>query len=198
MEALLPVSQNVFVLEGDFGSDTDADQVLAGSSSAQGLGVAQLALPHTDVCTPPRPQSSALFTSPGTASDIASFSGSTSTRSSPQYLLPPRRRLVMKSHLKCAEKPITRRVTVDWGAKLLNLELAACVGGPMPRVLWQHFYKARGYWVCKWVREQPQGLFKSKASYKEIIQLAKQAFRRFNKDDKHNLRSGQHSQHQRR
>ena len=36
-EALLPVSQKVFVLEGDFGSDTDATQVLAGSSSVQGL-----------------------------------------------------------------------------------------------------------------------------------------------------------------
>ncbi len=35
MEALLPVSRNVFVLEGDFGSDTDAAQVLAGSLSAQ-------------------------------------------------------------------------------------------------------------------------------------------------------------------
>ena len=131
MEALLQVSQNVFVLEGDFGSDTDAAQVLARSSSAQGLGVAQLA--------PPRSRSSALFTSPGTASDIASFRGSTSTRSSPQYLLPPRRRLVINWHVKCAEKPITRRVTIDWGAKLLNLELAACAGGPMPRVLWQHF-----------------------------------------------------------
>ena len=155
VEALLPVSQNVFVLEGDFGSDTDAAQVVAGSSSAQGLGVAPLALPFTEVCTPPRSQSSALFTSPGTASDIASFSGSTSTRSSPQDLLPPRRRLVINWHLKCAEKPITRRVTIDWGAKLLNLELAACAGGPMPRVLWQHFYKARGHWVCKWVGEQP-------------------------------------------
>jgi hypothetical protein len=35
VEALLPVSQNVFVLEGDFGSDTDATQVVARSSSAQ-------------------------------------------------------------------------------------------------------------------------------------------------------------------
>ena len=157
VEALLPVSQNVFVLEGDFGSDTDAAQVLAGSSSAQGLGVAPLALPYIDVRTPPRSQSSALFTSPGTASDIASFSGSTSTRSSPQDLLPPRRRLVINWHLKCAAKPMTRRVTIDWGAKLLNLELAACAGGPMPRVLWQHFYKARDNWVCKWVREQPKG-----------------------------------------
>ena len=49
MEALLPVSQNVFVLEGDFGSNTDAAQVLARSSSAQGLGVARLALPYTDL-----------------------------------------------------------------------------------------------------------------------------------------------------
>ena len=104
MEALLPVSQNVFVLEGDFGSDTDAAQVLAGSSSAQGLGVAPLALPYTDVCTPPRSQSSALFTSPGTASDIASFSGSTSTRSGPQDLLPPRRRLVINWNLKVCGK----------------------------------------------------------------------------------------------
>ena len=59
VEALLPVSQNAFVLEGDFGSDTDAAQVVARSSTAQGLGVAPLALPFTEVCTPPRSQSSA-------------------------------------------------------------------------------------------------------------------------------------------
>ena len=54
---------------------------------------------------------------------------------------------------------MTRRVTIHWGAMLLNLEFAACAGGPMPRVLWQHFYKARDHWVCKWVREQPKGFF---------------------------------------
>ena len=48
VEALLPGPQNVFVLEGDFGSDTDATQVVALSSSAQGLGVAPLALPFID------------------------------------------------------------------------------------------------------------------------------------------------------
>ncbi len=43
-EALFPVSQNVFVLEGDFGSDADAAQVVAGSSSAQVLCVSSLEL----------------------------------------------------------------------------------------------------------------------------------------------------------
>ena len=122
MEALLPVSQNVFVLEGNFGPDTDAAQALAGSSSAQGLGVVPLALPFTEVRTPPRSQSAALFSTPRMTSDIACFSGSTSTRSSPQDVLPPRRRLAINWHLKCAEEPITRRETFDWGAKLLNLE----------------------------------------------------------------------------
>ena len=164
VEALLPVSQNVFVFERDVGSDTDATQVVAISSSAQGLGVGPLALPFTEVCTPPRSQSSALLSSPPTTSDIASFSGSTSTRSSPQDLLSRRRRFVMNWHLKRAAKPMKRRVNIVWGAKLLNLELAACVGGPMPRVLWQHFYKARDHWVCKWVREQPKGFFKSNVS----------------------------------
>ena len=46
VEALLPVSQNVFVLEGDVGSDTDATQVVAISSTARGLGVAPLAPRH--------------------------------------------------------------------------------------------------------------------------------------------------------
>ena len=73
-------AQNVFVLEGDFGSDTDAAQAVAGSSSAHGLGVAPLAVQLTDVCTPPRSQSSAFYGSPRANSDIASFSSSTSTR----------------------------------------------------------------------------------------------------------------------
>ena len=78
---------------------------------------------------------------------------------------------------------MTRRVTIDWGAKLLSMDLAACTGGPMPRVLWQHFYKARDDWACKWVREQPKGFVKSSVSYKERRQLANQAFRRLSKED---------------
>ena len=44
-EALLPLSQNVFVLEEALGLDTDAVQVLGGSSSAHGLGPTAVALP---------------------------------------------------------------------------------------------------------------------------------------------------------
>ena len=74
-------------------------------------------------------------------------------------------------------------MTIDWVSKLLRVELAACVGGTLPRALWQHFYKARDHWVCKWVRDQPPGFFKNNASYKEKRKLAHAASCRLNKDE---------------
>ena len=138
-EALLPLSRSVFVVEGALGLDTDAVQVLAGSLSAHGLGPEALALPCTAVCKPPRSRSSALFGTPAASSDIGPLSASAATHAAPQHLLPRRRRLVINWQLKSAAGPMRRRVTIDWVAKLLRMELAACVGGTLPRVLWQHF-----------------------------------------------------------